>query len=133
MRPRRHLLLFCEDEHRASDLLFALQTRLYRVSLCADTAAAAALALSAEPPIDCVLVLRTPSLNPQQTDALLAQLDRNPVVAARVVEIAPVGNTAASALHRRVPAGERIALFETIRLVCARKRGPKPIRDRSAA
>lgn len=133
MRPHRHLLLFCEDEHRAGDLRFALETRLYRVSLCTGTAEAATLALSADRPIDCVLVLRTPSINPRQIDTLLAQLDRNPDVAARVIKIAPLADSAATALHRRVPSEERIALFETIRLVCARKRGPKPARDRSAA
>lgn len=124
MRPRRHILLFSEDEARASDLRFALETRLYRVSLCSNVAEAAALALSAARPIDCVLVLRTPTTMPWQIDALLAQFDRNPEVAARLIEITPQAPSPQT-LHRSVAPGQRIALFETIRFVCIRKRGPK--------
>jgi len=126
-RPRKPVILYCADGARRSEVAFVMQSQLSIAWIASSAESEGISRAAAYPDAACLVLLRDRDDDRDRAalsaiEALMAQLPEM-----RVIDVHGAGSAAQEfPAAARVLTGPSMALLlESVRLACARKRGPK--------
>ena len=127
MRPKKKVLLYCYSEAILSVTKFMLETRLYAVYAVESLAVGAELIESKRTEFfDAAVIIRS-ELHDYAADMIDVSNKFNiPTMLVDRLQNVPINVVANAVLYP--PANMPANIVETLKILCARKRGPKPVR-----